>query len=124
MWKTRSCVYVILITSSYPSLRDWHPHQPCKKCLGFGSRPQAGFGTMTPHFSAFSHFCITRHSFMRSTLYLLPGLLCDARVWRHQALHLQDIVDIRIPDFSRFDSLQAMADCVLAEAPQEFYLAG
>jgi len=61
---------------------------------------------------------------MRSTLYLLPGLLCDARVWRHQALHLQDIVDIRIPDFSRFDSLEAMADCVLAEAPQEFYLAG
>lgn len=61
---------------------------------------------------------------MRPTLYLLPGLLCDERVWQHQQRHLQTLADIRIPDFKHHDSLEAMADAVLAEAPEQFYLAG
>jgi len=61
---------------------------------------------------------------MRPTLYLLPGLLCDARVWLHQQQNLNDLADIRIPDFSQFDSLEAMADAVLADAPAQFYVAG
>lgn len=61
---------------------------------------------------------------MKPTLYLLPGLLCDARVWEHQARNLSSLVEIRIPDFSQLDSLDAMADAVLAEAPESFLLAG
>jgi pimeloyl-ACP methyl ester carboxylesterase len=61
---------------------------------------------------------------MRQTLYLLPGLLCDERVWAHQQRHLADLVEIRIPNFKHFDSLDAMADAVLAAAPARFYLAG
>lgn len=61
---------------------------------------------------------------MTPTLYLLPGLLCDARVWAHQATHLAKLADIRIPDFSQLDSLDAMADAVLQDAPETFFLAG
>ena len=56
--------------------------------------------------------------------YLLPGLLCDERVWAHQREHLADLCGIRIPDFKQFDSLDTMADAVLAEAPEHFLLAG
>lgn len=61
---------------------------------------------------------------MRPTLYLLPGLLCDERVWAHQQAHLADLVETRVPDFRQCDSLDAMADIVLADAPERFYLAG
>jgi pimeloyl-ACP methyl ester carboxylesterase len=61
---------------------------------------------------------------MRHTLYLLPGLLCDERVWQHQQQNLRSVVDIRIPDFKHHDSLDAMAAAVLAAAPPQFYLAG
>jgi pimeloyl-ACP methyl ester carboxylesterase len=57
-------------------------------------------------------------------LYLLPGLLCDQRVWQHQQQALQALTDIRIADFKWQASLEAMADAVLAEAPAQFYLAG
>ena len=58
------------------------------------------------------------------TLFLLPGLLCDQRVWLHQQQGLRDVVDIRIPDFRHYDSLDAMADAVLATAPAQFSVAG
>lgn len=61
---------------------------------------------------------------MADTLYLLPGLLCDARVWRHQQDHLSERFDVRIPDFRLFDSLDTMAQSVLDEAPERFFLAG
>ncbi|MGA0934939.1 MAG: alpha/beta fold hydrolase [Pseudohongiellaceae bacterium] len=57
-------------------------------------------------------------------LYLLPGLLCDARVWVHQCAHLADLVECRVPDFRQCDSLDAMADVVLADAHERFYVAG
>lgn len=61
---------------------------------------------------------------MKQTLFLLPGLLCDEQVWAHQAQYLSALVDIRIPDFSQFDSLEAMADAVLQNAPDSFMVAG
>jgi pimeloyl-ACP methyl ester carboxylesterase len=61
---------------------------------------------------------------MKQTLFLLPGLLCDERVWAHQVQQLSGLVDIRIPDFSQHDSLDAMADAVLHQAPTHFYVAG
>ena len=61
---------------------------------------------------------------MRHTLYLLPGLLCDERIWQHQVEHLSDRVDIRVADFRDMDSFDAMAGAVLKDAPERFYLAG
>jgi len=61
---------------------------------------------------------------MQPTLFLLPGLLCDARVWDHQVSGLTDLADIKVPDFRHLDSLEAMADAVLENAPEHFYLAG
>lgn len=60
----------------------------------------------------------------RLPLVLLPGLLCDARLWGHQVLHLADMADITVPDLTGADSLAALAGQVLARAPDRFALAG
>lgn len=64
----------------------------------------------------------------KTTLLLLPGLLCDAALWRHQAEHLADVAEIRIPDLSQQDSMAGMARAALAlaqDAPDgPFALAG
>jgi pimeloyl-ACP methyl ester carboxylesterase len=61
---------------------------------------------------------------MRPVVYLLPGLLSDAAVWRAQAEHLSNTHDIRVPHFFGYDSIPAMARGVLAGAPARFALAG
>ena len=58
------------------------------------------------------------------SLVLVPGLLCDAAVWRDVSGWLGDIVDINIGDTLRDDTLAAMARRILAEAPRRFALAG
>jgi len=60
----------------------------------------------------------------RPTLFLLPGLLCSAWVWTGQTAALADMADIAVADFFGFDSIEAMADSVLAEAPARFAVAG
>src|SRR5215468_7474810 len=60
----------------------------------------------------------------KPTLVLLPGLLCDETVWAHQVAALSPIADVRVADFRGFDSITAMAQAVLAQAPQRFALAG
>ena len=55
---------------------------------------------------------------------LLPGLLCDAALWRHQVETLADLAEITVADVSREDQAGAMARRILAEAPDEFALAG
>lgn len=60
----------------------------------------------------------------RQPLVMLPGLLCTDVLWRHQIDHLDDIADIAVADLTRDDSVAAMAERVLAEAPSEFVLAG
>jgi pimeloyl-ACP methyl ester carboxylesterase len=60
----------------------------------------------------------------RIPLLLLPGLLNDAALWRHQ---LEDFADIAAPvvgDLTRHDSIAAMAAAMLAEMPDSFSLAG
>lgn len=57
-------------------------------------------------------------------VYLLPGLLCDAAVWRSQAQALSVTHDVRVPHFFGYDSIPAMARGVLAEAPERFAVAG
>ncbi|UWX04852.1 alpha/beta fold hydrolase [Pseudoxanthomonas sp. NC8] len=60
----------------------------------------------------------------RMPLLLLPGLLCDARLWREQAQALADVADASVPDLTLDDSIAAMAARVLACAPERFALAG
>lgn len=57
-------------------------------------------------------------------LVLVPGSLCDERVWRNQARDLAGLADVTIPHLHGHDSLGAMAEAVLAEAPDTFALAG
>jgi pimeloyl-ACP methyl ester carboxylesterase len=57
-------------------------------------------------------------------LVLIPGSLCDARVWRNQARDLADVADVFIPNLHGHDALASMAEAVLAEAPDRFALAG
>jgi pimeloyl-ACP methyl ester carboxylesterase len=57
-------------------------------------------------------------------LLLLPGLLCDAALWRHQLETLGDIALMHVPDLTIEEAAGAAAYRVLGEAPEQFALAG
>jgi pimeloyl-ACP methyl ester carboxylesterase len=57
-------------------------------------------------------------------LLLIPGLVCDAAVWRHQVEHLGDVAKVTVPPVTEGESLPEMARIVLDAAPQKFALAG
>jgi pimeloyl-ACP methyl ester carboxylesterase len=57
-------------------------------------------------------------------LLLIPGLLCDTRLWAEQARALADIAHCRTADLSNYESIEQMADGVLSQAPAQFALAG
>jgi pimeloyl-ACP methyl ester carboxylesterase len=57
-------------------------------------------------------------------LVLVPGLLCSPALWAPQVAGLSDIADITIGDHTRHDTMQAIAQSILAAAPQRFALAG
>lgn len=54
---------------------------------------------------------------------LLPGLLCDEAVWQEQMTDLRDR-DCRVVDYGVADTIGAMAEIVLQQAPERFALAG
>jgi len=61
----------------------------------------------------------------RQTLVLIPGLLCDGLLWRHQIAALSDLADCWVADHTRSDSMSGIAADVLRDAPSErFALAG
>jgi len=61
----------------------------------------------------------------KTSLVLVPGLLCDAELWQPQVANLADIADIWIPDHTRSDTMAGVARDVLADAPfPRFALAG
>jgi len=63
---------------------------------------------------------------MAIPLLLLPGLLCDARLWRDVLLPLEGLALPRIADLTRSDSLAGMAQdalALMADAPR-FAVAG
>ncbi|MFC3126712.1 alpha/beta fold hydrolase [Pseudoroseomonas globiformis] len=57
-------------------------------------------------------------------LLLLPGLLCDARLWRDTLALLDGTVAPHIADLTLDDTVHAMARRALQEAPDRFALAG
>ncbi|CAA9467522.1 MAG: Beta-ketoadipate enol-lactone hydrolase [uncultured Rubrobacteraceae bacterium] len=55
----------------------------------------------------------------------MPGLLCDERLWRHQAENLADLAGrVLIPDVTGEGTVAGMARGVLEAAPERFALAG
>lgn len=57
-------------------------------------------------------------------LVLVPGLLCDARLWDHQRQYLDDVADISVAETRIDEAIPAMAARLLADAPDRFALAG
>lgn len=58
------------------------------------------------------------------TLLLLPGLLCDGSVWEEQVRTLSAIATCAPIEWGREDSLVAMAQTALRQAPERFAVAG
>lgn len=60
----------------------------------------------------------------KKSLILLPGLLCDGALWRHQIEALADLCDTKVGDLTLDSAIPAMAERVLADAPARFCLGG
>lgn len=60
----------------------------------------------------------------KQNLLLLPGLLCDGRLFRAQIDDLADIATCSVGDLTVADTIGELADAVLAHAPPQFALAG
>lgn len=60
----------------------------------------------------------------KNPLVLVPGLLCDERLWRHQADHLAGMAEPVVADATRGSSVSEMASAMLDAAPEHFSLAG
>ena len=61
---------------------------------------------------------------MTSPVVLVPGLVCDAAVWEHTRPLLAARAEVHVAHHGTLDSLGAMAEKVLREAPPRFALAG
>ncbi len=61
---------------------------------------------------------------MREPLLLLPGALCDARLWAHQLHHLADVATPVFADLPDVGDVAGMAEGLLGAAPPRFALAG
>lgn len=57
-------------------------------------------------------------------LLLLPGLLCDARLWRDQVAALDGVARCHVADLAQDDSVEAMARRAVQAMPGRFALAG
>lgn len=57
-------------------------------------------------------------------LVLVPGTLCDERLFAPQIAGLRDLASITVADLSRDDAIGAMAERILRSAPPRFALAG
>ena len=58
-------------------------------------------------------------------LLLIPGLVCDEALWRHQVKDLSDIADVVVTDkHTRYPTMKKIAEAIVSEAPPKFALAG
>ena len=60
----------------------------------------------------------------KTSLILLPGLLCDEALWAPQIAALSDLATASVADLTQDDSMAAMARRVIEKAPPRFALAG
>jgi pimeloyl-ACP methyl ester carboxylesterase len=61
---------------------------------------------------------------VKTSLILVPGLLCDEAVWAHQIDALSALADVQVATNGARDSLVAMAEAIIAQAPSRFAIAG
>ncbi|KXF82995.1 alpha/beta fold hydrolase [Enterovibrio coralii] len=61
---------------------------------------------------------------LNEPLVLLPGMMCDERLFAHQIKSLQDERDVLVMDISGHDTMDALASDILSKAPEQFALAG
>ncbi len=64
------------------------------------------------------------HPGVKKSLLLVPGLLCDDAVWAFQTAGLADIAVVRVVNNGDTDSLESLAESIIAHAPGQFALAG
>ena len=57
-------------------------------------------------------------------LVLLPGHMCDARLWAPQLAALSGTRTLHLPEIASADRMEALAAAVLRDAPPRFALAG
>jgi pimeloyl-ACP methyl ester carboxylesterase len=61
---------------------------------------------------------------MTVPLIMIPGVLCDERLFAQQIAVLNQHAECRVANITRQTSVQKMADAVLADAPEHFCLLG
>lgn len=61
---------------------------------------------------------------MKEKLVLIPGTLCDERLWMHQLEHLHDIADLVVAEIQSEDSIEKVASSILHQVEGEFSVAG
>lgn len=61
---------------------------------------------------------------MKTALVLVPGLLCDQRLWQHQVENLSDLAEPVAADVTESYTIDGLAQAVLRAAPDRFFLAG
>jgi pimeloyl-ACP methyl ester carboxylesterase len=59
-----------------------------------------------------------------TSLVLIPGVLCDERLFAHQIADLGSYATISVANITQQNSVEEMARAVLAAAPERFCLAG
>jgi len=64
------------------------------------------------------------HRGVRKTVILVPGLLCDEWLWHFQVEALADIAEVLVANHGEVDSLGALAEAIIEEAPARFAIAG
>jgi pimeloyl-ACP methyl ester carboxylesterase len=64
------------------------------------------------------------HFTMRTTIALIPGLLCNHTLWRSQIEALIDYGDVEVADITQQTTIQQMAMDVMDRLPGRFCLAG
>jgi pimeloyl-ACP methyl ester carboxylesterase len=60
----------------------------------------------------------------KEALVLLPGTLCDEKLWEHQLEHLTDVSNPIVCVLNHEETIEGMAERVLQKAPPRFALAG
>ncbi len=55
---------------------------------------------------------------------MIPGMMCDERIFAHQIEELGTDTDIYIADISKYSSIQELASDVLENSPPKFFLVG
>lgn len=61
---------------------------------------------------------------MKIPLVMIPGLVCDDRLFTHQLENLSDIADMQVIDHRHFNDIKDLARSILVGAPAKFALLG